>query len=304
MRITQATKLLKLMSEHRIDPHIARDIHNGMYGPNSREEGRVYKEIEEFRTLIAEVRRIRRGYVQNRNHRRDHPEELRALYDRYEAALDQAIYDIDKARMTLVKDPDNPEGPRVPLTLKRCAEIAAKRNAKLRANGEPVGPACTSLWVTWVHPQVIHALVEDVQIAYDRMGRSQGNRFQPFNELSVRQATTRAAGIHRAFIKHQRARLYETDADATHAAKTGRVSHPYAALHLCALRMAELWLDGYARDIKAKNKHPALNPIPVNWLHLLTPEMRKRIRDADENPASVSRDGLDSFLNESGHVSL
>jgi hypothetical protein len=301
MRVTSAERLRKLMVDHRIDPHVARDIHNGVFGPNAPDESRIIKEIAEFKTLAADVRRIRRGYVQNR-HRR--PEDMRTLYDRYEAVLDQVIYDIEKASMALVKDPDNPEGPRVPLTLKRCAEIAAKRNAKLRAAGEPVGPACTSLWVTWVHPQVIHDLVEDVQIAYDRTGRSQGNRFQPFNELSVRQSIKRAEGIHRAFIAHQRARLYETDAEPTHAAKTGRVSHPYAALHLCALRMAELWLDGYARDIKTKHKHPALNPIPVNWLHLLTPEMRKRIRDADENPASVSRDGLDSFLNESGHVSL
>lgn len=286
MRTTAQTRLLRALSRRSIPSHICTSIINEVFFPLS--DARIADaSAASFDTVLAEARQAKRAVLSNKS---KWVPELADLYEQYVQVVQAAIDDIDGTRTALVTDPDNPEGAKIPLSLSRATAIRASKNAKLRAAGKPEGPSCTANWPTWVDPAKRRELIEAFDAAYLSIGRGRGRRFIPFATTSIVKDNTRAMLRHRKFIDDQR--------DILSDRPDGMGSTHYRALHLCALRMAELWLDNYARDLKARTIHPALNPVPVNWTHMLTPEMRARLREADADPGAVTPEGLTSFYKE------
>lgn len=299
MKPTKQALLLEALRAHRIPANVATDIVNRTFGLTSGDAAARLRGEQTFANILQTVRAVRRHTIGNRN--KWHPD-LAVLYERYVSILDSVINDVTACQHMTLRNPDDPDGARIPATPKRIAALAARRNAAVRAKGEPSGPACTASWVTWVSPHLVDELTAEFDLVYARMtGRGRGNRFRPFYTADIKRSAADAVARHRRFIQDQRAAIFVADADAnpnTHpnAATTGRVHNRYGALHLCALRMAELALDDYERDVKAKRINIASNPIPVHWTHLLTHDMRQRVRAADADPSSVTPEGLTSFL--------
>lgn len=285
MKIGMSTRLHAALDRRGLDPNVKRSIINDVFSPASALAERLKRE-ENFDALRDDLRAVLRSTQSNRT---KWPPELVHLYEQYLAVVRTALNTVDYMRTKMLPDPANPQGPRIPATLARTTERMRVLNEKHRAKGEPLEPACNANWVSWVDPNKRDALIADFSMAYVRMGRGKGRRFIPFATTAVSKDMQRAITRHRRFIEDQR------DVVSDRPNNTG--STHYRALHLCALRMAEMWLDSYERDIKSHERHPATHPVPVNWMHLLTKEMRERIRAADEDPASVSPMGLASFYN-------
>ena len=207
--------------------------------------------------------------------------------------------DIVAASMLMLKDKADPHGPKIPATLDDIRRLAANRNAKL---GED-GPTCTARWHTWVAPADRKAMRDAFELAYTKAQRGAGKRVTPFLTAEVTQYNKTRMEVLRNFITDQRAAMTNWSPDDTRDPTEQRqpYSHiPHHALHLCALRMAERTLDQWAASL-AKNKYHGLdNPLPVAWTYLLDSTMRERIKAGDENPASVSILGLDSFYRDDG----
>lgn len=296
MKIPRDTLLVRALTAHRINPAVIRDVVNQVFGIHARDNLSRIRNERSFQRILDDVRITRRNLISNRS---KWPKELVELYEEYISVLDQVMADVRSCMVMMVKDPLDPEGPRIPATPKRIAELAEKRNAAARAKGEPLGPACNALWVSWVEPATITRLIEAFDTAYTTINRGRGNRFMPFHTTSLKNVTKGMIERHRTFIRDQREAILAADKGSDKV--YDRSSTLYGALHLCALRMAEITLDQYERDVRAKRLSMAANPIPVNWMHLLTPEMRKRVRDADTDPSSVTPEGLTSFLVPKGY---
>lgn len=284
MRPSYHTKLTRALERQRIPADKAREIINDVFSPASTLLKTVKAETA-FDNIIANIRAAKRSVTSNRT---KWVPALVPLYEDYLAVLDRTINDVRDASALMLKDPDDPKGTRVPATLERITAIAAKRNAHARQAGQFPGPSCTANWVSWVDPNECHRIILAFDQAYTLMQRGQGRRFIPFSTASLAKDTHRGIHRHRAFIEAQRTALADRP--------NGKGSTHYRALHLCALRMAELWLDGYERALKTKHRHPATDPIPVHWMHLLTSDMRQRVRDADADPSQpIDPTGLGSF---------
>ncbi len=283
MRISAQTRLRRALDRREIPEHIQREVFNATFAKHSTALDMLTSETS-FDVVLDGARRAKRALLSNKA---KWPDELAPHYANYARCIQSVVDDIETTRMLLLKNPDNPSGPKVPASLSRITAIAAKRNAKQRANHEPEGPTCGASWPSWVEPELRQSIVDAFDRAYALMGRGRGRRFTPFHTTAIAQDMNRAIIRHRRFIDDQRLVLADR--------RDGRGSTHYRALHLCALRMAEMWLDGYERDIKARVRNPSTHPIPVNWMHMLTKDMRDRVRDADDNPAGISAVGLTSF---------
>lgn len=285
MRTTAAQRLLAAMEAHGIDPSKARMVFNAVHAPAGKTRAMVGEELS-WAALQDSILRTERLTTSNRKKWRP---EYRALYEEYVTVLRKIRDDIYDARNMLVRDPDDPHGAKVPATIKDITRLCAKRNAKTGVEG----PTCTNAWQTWVAPDVRRNLCDRFDAAHALAGRK-GASPRPFLSTATRQRVENTLENHRTFIARQRSVLCIPNMRHTVA------STPYAALHLAAIRMAERELDNWESQHK-RDPYLALNaPLPVNWLHLLAPDMRKRIAAADKNPKDVSLRGLDKFLMEDG----
>jgi hypothetical protein len=285
MRISAQTRLRRALNRHDIPLYIQHEVFNATFAPRSELLTTLSNESS-FDGLLSDARNAKRAILSNKS---KWPDELAVPYTRYIDCIQDVIGAVDSARRALLKNPDDPDGPRIPASLSRITEIAAKRVKKAQANGEPTPPLCNAGWPSWVDPTLRQSIIDEFDRAYTLMGRGRGRRFIPFATTSIIKDMDRAIIRHRKFIDDQRAVV------ADRPNTTG--STHYRALHLCALRMAEMWLDTHEREIKARTRNPATHPVPVNWMHMLTKDMRERIRAADENPADINPMGLTSFFN-------
>ena len=283
MKLSVQHRLRASLERRRIAPDLTRLILNDVFSPASTLKPMLIDEAS-WDSLIAGAQHSIFNLTSNKSR---WPADMVHLYEEYRSLIHDTRAGIEKARDALVKDPDNPDGPKIPLTLARATAIAAARNRKRAAAGEPLGPACGTHWPSWVDPDIAADLTARFDRANAMRGGGRGKRVVPFATTSVIKDMNRAIVRHRKFIDDQRAIV----ADRPH----GMGSTHYRALHLCAMRMAELWLDGYERDIKQHIRHPAFSPVPVNWLHMLTRDMRERVRRADADAMDIEPDGLYSF---------
>lgn len=290
MRPSIQDKLRRALDRRGFPFHVQREIMNEVFMRQSETHTAVKDEIT-WVSLIHEVQDSIASLTSNRSR---WPKHMAPLYEEYRQIMHDTRADIIATRTTLLPDPDNPKGAKVPATLKLVRALAARRNDKLRKAGAPLMPACGDHWPSWVSPDKVRDLTTRFERAYDLNGGGRGKRLIPFATTSVTKTLNRTIARHRAFIEAQREAILAADPEADREHK--RVHSRYGALHLCALRQAEMWLDTYERELRNRTKHPVLDPVPVNWQHLLEPELRTRVRDADENPASVTPEGLTSFL--------
>jgi hypothetical protein len=281
MRTSVQTKLRAALDAYRVPLDTQQGILNAVFNRASTENATT-KAVSAFDLLLCEVRAARRAVMGNKGKA---DVAFLPLYEEYVSMTDRAVADIDAAKHMLLKNPEDPDGARVPATLTRITAIAAKRAAHAEANGLPPTPTCTASWPSWIDPAERKRIVEAFDARYTALNKGSGRRFIPFSTVELTRSMDRAIAKHHKFIAHQRAVLGE---GTTH----------YIALHLCALRMAELWLERYVGDVKKRRKNPGIDPIPVNWMHLLTRDMRARVRAADADPsAPIDATGLHSFLN-------
>ena len=279
------TRLSAALDRRDISFAVRREIMNAVFAPTSelRETLRVQSQ---FDGLLYEVGEVRRVLLSNRS---KWVPVLVPLYNEYVDMLRQVHADVTAASALMLKDPNSPGSARAPATLAQITAISERKNKALPAHEQ--GPTRTGVWTSWVAPADKARLIEAFDTAYACMGRGRGNRFIPFSTQTNRANMKRGVARHRKFIDDMRR--------VTCNRPDGKGSTHYRALHLCALRMAELWLDNYEKDIRLKHRHPATDPVPVNWTHMLTSDMRQRVAAADANPTDyIDPTGLGSFLDE------
>lgn len=236
-------------------------------------------------TLLSSLMLARRALKSNRT---KWPEYLRPLYEEYTLIMER-VYERISRGARIYEHP-------------RDAQAAAKTAlvTKLRLEGPTKGrilplalPVRNGLqWPTWVPPAIASDFCQRVEAAYVRNGHLKGKKFTPFVTPSVR-----------AYAHGQVERMYATLASIRRAARTdGGVkmsaatgNTPYRALILTAVRMAEREITQIKKELDAGTRPLYAPGIPVNWLALLTPEMRTRMREGAKNPASVTTQGLDSY---------
>lgn len=287
MRVSVQDRLLRALSRRDIPFHIQREVVNEVFVLRSPIRDELRREAS-FASLISAVVAAKRTVMGNKT--KWHPA-LVTLYEEYVALLTQTHDTMVHMQNMMVPNPEDPHGARVPATLAIITALAKRKNDKCARDGLPPLPSCTAAWPTWVAPADKTRLIEAFDTAYARMGRGRGKRFIPFHTTALAHSMGRAVLRHRKFIDDMRA--------ATCDRPDGKGSTHYRALHLCALRMAELWLDNYEKDIRLKHRHPATDPVPVNWTHMLTSDMRQRVAAADANPTDyIDPTGLGSFLDE------
>lgn len=283
MRTTALDRLVTSLTARRFSAETIRLICNDVFSPTIGRRSVLAAEST-WDNLEHEVRAAIKAVATNRS---KWPPQYKELYERYLALIREARDDIDNARNMLVRDPDTPDGPKVPAKVADITRLAAKRNAKTNTNG----PTCTATWQTWIDPKARDDLIN----AFDAVfldNKTKGNRPRPFMGGNIKSHTEAAITRLESFIERQRTVL--TIPGLRHPT----APTPYAALHLAAIRMAERALDKWKAEYKRDPYIALTNQLPVNWMHLLEPEMRARIIAADKNPASVSPEGLSAFLTE------
>ena len=295
-RISVSDRLDSALRLHNIPAETHRGIMNAMFTPNSSHAKSVKQSMRienAWKTLIDEVRAVVRGLMSNRY--KQH-EDIRPLYDQYIDLVRQARDDITAASMLTIKDKADPNGPKVAATPEDVKRMAANRNRKLGIDG----PTCTSRWHTWVAPADRKALRDAFETAYAKAQRGAGKRVTPFLTSDVTQHNKTRMEVLTNFIAAQRRALAVSDPLMGLDLDRPYSHIPHHALHLCALRMAELNLHRWKTAIAKDKYHGLDNPLPVQWTHLLDHDMRERLRAGDENPASVTIAGLESFYRDDG----
>ena len=290
----------KLSVSERLDGvlyhlNVPRDLHrkimNCMYSPSSTftaDQKKAVRTDAAWNGLLGNVRAVLRGVKSNANKQ---PAYTRDAYIRYIEAITQARDDIMAASQMLLKDKNDPDGPKVPATLDDIKRLAAKRNKATNTDG----PTCTSRWQTWIAPSLRTEIRNSFDIAYTKADRGSGKRVTPFLTPDIVAYNVERMQLLRDFIDVQRSKLslvWPTDHPQS--------NEPYNALHLAALRMAERALNAWDKAFARDKYHALDNPLPVTWLPLLTADMRERIREADLNPRDVTIYGIESFYVDDG----
>jgi len=266
MRTTSLNKLARLLNRPEIPAHVQIEIVNAMRNTSKSERTSIaWKRI--FSILAADKRSI----VNNQGKR---PEYLKQVYAEYLALIEKV-----HTRMKIAQLHGSPED---------AERAAAKLNADRAHAGEPPLGACSTHWATWIPPKVREDFCHKVTVAYEHAGRRVTNKFIPFCPPNQRRVIhTMIVNLKKA-IKRVRSR-HESYPGANHGYT------PYRALYLAAARMAERGLDKITKGYELGALNPIDNPPPVNWLALVEPAMRARLRAAQENPHDVDLQGLETF---------
>lgn len=288
-RLSVTDRLQQVLIHCNVPRDMQRQIQNAMFSPTSTflaAQKREARTNNGWDALRDEVRAVLRGLKSNVGKQ---PAYIREEYEAYISVVAQVCNDIDAARCMLVKDrtTDDPDAPRVPATLADIKRMAERRNA---ADPENPGPRCTSQWPTWVHPETVTTVCDAFLRAYALANRGQGKRVRPFLTLPLLDYNKARLKLFRGFITSQReamATIWPTDNPQSHV--------PHHALHLCALRMAERYLDVWDSKFTKDKYHALHDPLPIQWTHLLDPTMRERIRRADADPQDMSTEGLGTY---------
>jgi hypothetical protein len=291
MRKSASDKLVTALAEAGVSEAQQRFVVNRVYGPK---ELRTVVDTDErkWAQLISELAAHIKSFNSNRFKA---PAYTRPLIDEYYQLLRDTRQYIEATRDRLFKDPSNPhpDAPRLVATIAMARAARTKINDRLRAAGQPEGPSCGVHWQSWIAPSVRNDLIKRLEIAYVNAGIGPGRRTVLFVTAVSKKRNVDSAARLRSFFDDQR-RVYATSEDGT------RANNAFGALALCGIRMAERALEFWEKQVSRNQVYAIVNPLPVNWRHLLDQKMRERIAAADENPAAVTLDGLGSFYDEMG----
>ena len=281
MRHTFLTRLLLALDRPSIPKHEQLAVYNDVAQhaqPGKRMRNALRE--SEFRAVLTAAKYAKRGFVANRAKWRTLDT---AIYQEYVDVLSTAIALIERAQGTLDSNGQ-------PITLAAFTAFMAERSKKKAVGTVAV---CDARWQSWIPAQTRADYIDRLQLHYAQTDSRKGRRFLPFDpKPAMAQAQTNMNRL-RASIASVR-RVVWTD-DKQPMQFDSRANTPFKALWLTAARMAEVAINRMEGDIKTGVIDVVENPVPINWLALLTPEMRARLRDAKQNPAGVSAEGLKSF---------
>jgi hypothetical protein len=167
----------------------------------------------------------------------------------------------------------------------------ARADIRAANHNVPVPPD-KAKWQEWVPETTRAALITRFADAYGEHA-PRGNRIIPFAPLLLRKENAERIARTKRSVQVTR-ETYDPD-------DTGKAPNLLGALMLSACRMVERAVRTYEEGLKEGTLHPYENPAKVNWTHYCTPAMRARVKDGLANPASISPDGLTSFLADKHH---
>jgi len=232
--------------------------------------GQLY--TDEWRALIRELQKDKRVMQTNLHNRND---TLQLVHKEYIDLLTKIRTRIERAAAKGV-------------SIAEFTKATAQENERRAAAGLPLLGDHTGHWQSWATPAERLDMQSKVTQAYAQLKNVKGSKFVPFVPTrTLRQARQTEKNLRGTFAR-MRATL-ET------APKSGMGATPYRALQLAAVRMAEISLGKLLKSYELGSANPADTPVPVNWYALLDAPMRRRLKDAQTNPAGVTLDGLDQF---------
>lgn len=276
MRKPVATRVQEALVDMNVALDIQREIMNRAFGMTVSVSQRQAKKLsltsQSWVTPIESVRAHRRTLMSNRS--KWHPA-VAHVYAEY----------LDTVSAVLMKMSTAAENGSLADETRRIALV----NVERAKDGRPSLGDRGRPWQSWVPPHVRAKITQDFEVAYIQAGRTKGNRMTPFTTHALRNAVSARVSLLKSIIKSVResARTPHQMGDYAHT--------PYRALRLAAARMAERTLAQMEKSYLMCKSNVYDNPPPVNWQHLLTPEMRRRMREGVEDAASVSLEGLGQF---------
>lgn len=273
MRTPASELLARALKNHGVSPHLHHHIINDTFGPKAVASVSKLLDAEraQWSMLLSKLAYDRRSLVSNR---KKWPVEMVPLYEDYLKCM-------DKVRTRILHASTE-------RSLAAEGRRARRENMQRVEDNRQPGGTNGALWQSWVPAPMRQAFIDEVDLTYTRMTRTQGNRWVPFASASYRREAKQRAAHIEASIKGIR----DMVADPTQ----GTSSTLYGALLLAGVRMAEIELYRRLKAYKSGMANPFDQPVPVHWSQLCSPDMQKRLRAAAAEPTSVDPTGLSTFF--------
>jgi hypothetical protein len=232
----------------------------------------------QWTALHARILRVRKSMEANRH--RWNPV-LAPINEEYVSLLDRV------AALVKYRSEEFPDQ-----SITQYGAVWAKKNKELNRQLSIYGERNTK-WQTWIPLDVRQAFRDKYETVRQKHD-IKGSALVPFMPRHERLDTLAQIKRRRTDIDNTRRCAATSESTAPTLAKANT---PYRALYLAACRQADMKLDAIVRELN-DYRSPMLAPptIPVNWRALLTPELRERLRHADEAPRATHIEGLTSFL--------
>lgn len=254
MKLHSIDRLRALLNRADIAPHIQREVINA-FTARSKDEPGARESV--WRELLDRVRHVRRMVLTNK------PKWAPAvvpLYQEYTDMLSVVITKLEQARIEVT-----PEGE--PVTVTQFTAARALVNKRRAGEGKLPLAVCGYKWQDWVPAHIRRAFELKVATYYDSKGII-GARFTPFITRELKAENAMRIKRIDAAIKNLRRAM------ANCGTTPPLADNLLGAMYLSAARQAERGLVKYRGNTDVLE-----NPCPVNWLHLLEPRMRARLRD-------------------------
>lgn len=284
MQPTSQDRLKQALRDVDLPVELQQRIFNAVFAPRAKTRKIVSAEL----TWDALLRDITAAINNLRSNVKKHRPEYRECYAEYLQLLLDTKRTIESTRaLATMKDPNSPdpEAPRIPATVAEISRRAVLRNMKTGMDG----PTCGTLWQSWVAPADRKWMTERFEMVFNNAMGGRGICPRPFVTSNVKRSADAAVTRLRSFIDNQR-RTY-ADGPTLHPTSTT----PLGALMLAATRMCEIALDRWVKERNRNAQHALTDPLPVNWVLMLSDEMRLRVTQATLNTANVSLEGLADF---------
>ena len=272
MRQKTRDLLLNALRNHGVPAHFHIPVINDVCGPAAIASNAKANDTYDVQwdTLLHKLMYDRRTLTSNR---KKWAPELRDIYESYISIMDEVRKRIEAVAHTHT---------RADVT----REAAAINKRRIAEGKRPLASNGTQ-WQSWVPPHVRQQVLDAVDVAYTKMLRTQGNRWVPFASTVYRREA-------KARVKHIEASISGIRKMCA-LPPNGTSNTLYGALLLAGVRMAELELQRRVRGYRDNTINPFDQPIPVHWAQMCSPDMRKRLRDAADNPALIDPTGLAHF---------
>lgn len=294
--LCMADRMRNAILQHTSIPEVAkRELLNVL--AQSRRRPPSERATEEWKDLLFEIARTRAGVATNKA--RWHTT-LIPLYTEYIALLDRVSALVKRESLKYE-------------TINECIKATRQKNEERLNSGDTILGERNHHWQSWVPPHVRADLALRVEATYAERARQgettalRGKRFKPFQPAYERTNFDRQMERIRKAIKNLR-EAARTDAGQLTKHRAGAqyatANTPYRALILTACRRADRTLSLLEQRVDSGQLPVYDAVVPVNWLALLSRDLRTRLADARQAPLAVSTDGLDSFYAPDPGLSL
>lgn len=260
-KIPFTTKLSLTLDQLNVEPLLKRQIMASMLDASMKSDRQIKADNAlDWQALLRSLRVVRSSHTSNKYRWTDN---MRPLFEEYETLLNRIRARIEKAQLSGLS--------------------VEAYSVRVRTEGKAANGVCDKYWFNWIPDTLKADFVRRLNIQYDAIGRTKGSRLRPFTSPELIRQREEGTKRMRQTIDNIRR------ACSTMGCENGDRSTsdtPRGALYLAAARMAE-------RDLNRRIKEN--EQIPVNWLALLTPNMRQRLRDANIDATLVDTSDLHQF---------